>query len=359
MKVTNTVPQPDGRLKFRVEFTEFGNNGQTSSGIILPGMSAAMMTPSAWGFIGNYKGLTAPMNAREITDEMVDQEIRMTLAENKVMNDVERPAAEGDVVIIDYKGMIDGVAFEGGTATEQSLQLGSHMFIPGFEEQVVGMSAGEERDIPVKFPEQYHAEVAGKDAVFHILVHKVCELIDPEIDDQFAQEFYYVDSADKINDGARAKLEQAAKEEAETAYRTMILGKALDLIEIEIPSDIIDKQVQQIVANLEETVTQRGLSMEQFFQVTGGSYEQLQADAKGEAVNHLKSDVLMAVVASNENVSVSDEEINAQYKQMAQMYGISEVQIAQYIPRQQLRDDMLRAKAFSVLLSLAQVEEAK
>lgn len=260
--------------------------------------------------LGDYKGVAVEKATEKITDEAVDARIQRDVERASTTQDVtDRAVENGDIVNLDYAGTVDGVAFEGGTAQGQSLTIGSGMFIPGFEEQMVGMAIGEERDLSVKFPEQYHAEeLAGKDAIFHVKVNGIQTKVLPELDDDFAADVSEYDTFDAYKASIAAELEKNAAEHAEAAVEDALVQKVVDAADCDIPNAMIEDEVTTMLREMEMRMMYQGIRFEDFLQYTGQTLEQVREGYTPEATNRVKTQLVLEAIAKAEEIAPTDED---------------------------------------------------
>ena len=262
--------------------------------------------------LGEYKGVAVEKNVEKVTDEAVDARIQNDVERASTTQDVtDRPVENGDIVNLDYAGSVDGVAFEGGTAQGQSLTIGSGMFIPGFEEQMVGMNIGEERDLSVKFPEQYHAEnLAGKDAVFHVKVNGIQTKVRPELDDDFAADVSEFDTFEAYKANIVADLEKNAADRAEANLEDALIQKVVDAADCDIPEAMIDDEVKTMLREMEMRMMYQGIRFEDYLKYTGQTLDQVRENYKPEAANRVKTQLVLEAVAKAENIVPTDEDVD-------------------------------------------------
>ncbi len=284
--------------------------------------------------LGQYKDLEVKARSTEVTDEEVDAEIKKLQEQQaELVLKEDQPAAEGDTVVIDFEGKVDGVAFDGGKGENYSLELGSNTFIPGFEDQLVGHKAGETVEVNVTFPEEYHAEdLKGKDAVFETTIHEVKTKELPELDDEFAKDVdEEVDTLVELKAKTRERLEAQKQNVAKEAIQEEVIDKAVENAEIgEIPGAMIEEDVHRQMDQYLAGLQQQGISADMYYKLTGSSEEDLHKQFESGAQKRVKTNlVLEAIVAA-------EEEINAEIKELAAQYGMEEAAV-----RSALSDDML------------------
>lgn len=262
--------------------------------------------------LGEYKGVAVEKNVEKVTDEAVDARIQNDVERASTTQDVtDRAVENGDIVNLDYAGSVDGVAFEGGTAQGQSLTIGSGMFIPGFEEQMVGMNIGEERDLSVKFPEQYHADnLAGKDAVFHVKVNGIQTKVRPELDDDFAADVSEFDTFDAYKANIVADLEKNAADRAEANLEDALVQKVVDAADCDIPDAMIQGGITTMLREMEMRMMYQGIRFEDYLKYTGQTLDQVRENYKPEAANRVKTQLVLEAVAKAENIVPTDEDVD-------------------------------------------------
>ncbi|MBQ7183873.1 MAG: trigger factor [Clostridia bacterium] len=262
--------------------------------------------------IGEYKGLKAVKYVRKVTDEDVDQAISQDAERATTRMEVtDRALKSGDIAKLDYAGTVDGVAFEGGTAKDQSLEIGSGSFIPGFEDQMIGMAVGEEKDLHVTFPEQYHAEeLAGKEAVFHVRLLGIEEKVRPEMDDEFAKDVSEYQTFEEYKAAKRAGLEETAEKNADGELEQQLIQQAVDASDCDIPDAMIESRLDSMMRQYEMRLAYQGMRLNDFLKYTGQTEEQMRDMYRSEAHNQVKSSLVLKAIADKENVQVTDEDVD-------------------------------------------------
>ena len=273
--------------------------------------------------LGAYKGIEVEKQEYNVTDEMVEAEIQKE--REKIASTVEvtgRAVADGDKVNLDYSGSVDGVKFDGGTAENQELTIGSGMFIPGFEEQMVGMNVGEEKDITVTFPEQYHSEeLAGKEAVFHVKVNAIEETVLPEADDEFAKDVSEFDTIAELRADKRKKLEEAAELRAKNQRENELIEKACENAAVGIPEAMIERQMDHILNDIRYRLSMQGISLEDYCKYTGTSIEDMRKEMREDAAKRVKSQLVLEAIGKAEAVEAAAEEIEEKLNEYAAQFG--------------------------------------
>ena len=271
--------------------------------------------------VKDYKGVKVAKVEHNITDEDVEKELEALQKRNSRLVLVDRPAKEGDTVLIDYAGFVGDVQFEGGTAERQPLALGSGTFIPGFEEQLVGAVAGEERDVKVTFPEEYHsADLAGKEAVFKCKVHEIKEMEKPELNDEFAKDVSEFDTLEELKKDSREKLEKAAASKAEYETKNAVLEKVYEANEIDIPDVMVEEQIDEMMREFDQQLRYQGLDLEKYFEYLQKDPKEFRDELRADAYKKVKTRLVVEAVAEAEKLDASDEDVDAELKAMADQY---------------------------------------
>ena len=307
-----------------------------------------------------YKELKASKKKVEATEEEINERINALVERNARLVSVEdRAAQDGDITVIDFEGFVDGVAFDGGKGENYELTLGSGQFIPGFEEQVVGHSIGEEFDVNVKFPTEYTPELADKDAVFKIKLHeiKVKEL--PEVDDEFAQDAADCDTVDALKKSIEKEIKAHKEEENEREIESQLLQKLSENVIGEIPEVMYDNEVNDQIRNIDYRLSAQGLNLETYLQYTGMTIEQYKESMKDSAIQNVKVRLALQKVAELESLEVTDEELEAEYDKFAAQYAMEKEEIKKVVPVEGLRGDLLNEKAIKFVRDNAKVTTAR
>lgn len=276
--------------------------------------------------LGDYKGLEVEKLEETVTDEEVDAEIKQLQERNAELVVKEEGTVEnGDTVVIDFEGFVDGEAFEGGKAENYSLEIGSGSFIPGFEEQLVGIATGEEKDVEVSFPEEYHAEnLAGKPATFKVKLHEIKAKELPELDDEFAKDVDdEVETLDELKAKTRTRLEETKKRDAENSLKDTLIEKASENAEIDIPEAMVNTELDRMLREFEQRLQMQGMNLDLYFQFSGQDENALREQMKEDAGKRVRVNLTLEAIAKAENIEVTEEEINAELENMATMYGVS------------------------------------
>lgn len=271
--------------------------------------------------VKDYQGVEIEKVSQEVKDEDIDNELKALQKRNARMILVERPAQDGDTVLLDYSGFVGDAQFEGGTAERQELTLGSGMFIPGFEEQLVGATPGEKRDVTVTFPAEYHAEeLAGKEAVFHCLVHEIKEEQLPELDDEFAKDVSEHDTLEELKQATKERLETYAKSSAENQMKDAAILKVVEANEVEIPRAMVDDEIDRMANELDQQLRYQGMGLNQYLQFVGKDAATFREELRPEAEKAVKTRIVLMGIVNAENITVTDEEREEELKRMAAQY---------------------------------------
>ncbi len=274
--------------------------------------------------LGAYKGLHVDKKEVSVSQEEIDEEVNKLLKDNAELVVTEENAKIGDTVVIDFTGYIDGEAFEGGSAQNYSLELGSGSFIPGFEDQLVGAKAGEEKDINVKFPENYVPELKGKDATFHVVIHEVKAKITAELDDEFVKELGYegVETVEQLREKLHKDLFTKKDNDAKNEYYEELIKLIRENSKISLHPQIIHDEVEAMKENFAKQVQQNGLTLEQYYQISGQTPEDVEERMKAEAEINIRSVLVLQKICDVENLYVTDEEVEFEFAKIAQQYSM-------------------------------------
>lgn len=297
----------------------------------------AIVTPKPEVKLGEYKGLKIEKKTEEVTEEQVAQHIdKMRERQAKLVDALEGAAAKkGDLVTLDFKGFTDGEAFEGGEGKDYPLQIGSGSFIPGFEDQLVGAKAGEEREVKVKFPEDYHEKkLAGKDAVFKCVIHAIRHKELPALDDAFVEKASVFHTVDELKKDVREKMEKAAATKAENDLRVTAIDKAAENITVDIPQVMIEDRITQMIQELAMRLEQQGMKFEQYLQYSGSDMTKLRNEYRETATKNVRTDLMLEAVAKAENIKVEPADLDGEVAMMAQMYGAKPAQVRKIVVEQ-------------------------
>ncbi len=300
--------------------------------------------------LGQYKGLEAPKAEVNVTDEDVDNRLNEMADRNSRLVSVEREIQKGDTADIDFEGFDNGVPFDGGKGENFDLEIGSGSFVPGFEDQLVGMKAGEEKDIDITFPENYTPELAGKPVVFHVKVNEVKHKEVPAIDDEFAKDVSEFDTLDELKADTRKKLVEDREAAAQRAFEDALMQKVADGIQADIPDEMVDVQAQQMMENFQQ---QLGIPFDQYLKMTNTTEDDFKKQAHEPALQQVRMDLAVAALVKAEELEATAEEIEAEMKSVADKYGMDLDTIKKYLPEADVREQVLRSKAIKAVADAA------
>lgn len=311
--------------------------------------------------LGEYKNLSAPKMSAEVTDDDVMKQIRNTAKRNARMLSVDREAQMGDTANIDFDGYLDGERFDGGKAEGFDLELGSGSFVPGFEEQVVGMNIGEEKDIDITFPEDYVENLAGKAVVFKVKLNSLTTPELPELDDDFAQDVSEFDTFDEYKADVRSSMEKAKSDEADAKFRTEIMTQACDNLVVDVPETMIDMKLNEILRNYAANfgVTGDDVKTEDLMKLMGLDKDTVDATLRPAAVYQVKQELLLEAVAAAENIEVTDEDTDEYIKGAAETVNAKPEDILNYFGMDFIRNEFKKEKATKIIIESASVSEGE
>ncbi|HIS59919.1 MAG TPA: trigger factor [Candidatus Faecousia faecipullorum] len=303
--------------------------------------------------LGQYKGLEVEKAQVSVSDEQVSAELNR-MAENVATTEtVDRPAEMGDTANIDFEGFDNGVPFEGGKGENFDLKLGSGQFVPGFEEQIVGMSAGEEKDIDITFPENYHAELAGKAVVFHVKVNKVTVNNVPALDDEFAKDVSEFDTLEELKNDIRNKAMEQAEKNAQAAFEQAAVEKAAENTTVDMPKALVEAELDTQMERFAYQLQMSGYSMEQYAKMMGGDVSTMRNAFRPAAEKQAKISVTLEKIVEAEGITVSDEEIEAEFEALAKQYELDVAKVKEMVPMNELTGSLTTRKASKVITESA------
>lgn len=304
--------------------------------------------------LGDYKGLKATMLPTEATDEDVDKEIENMRDRNSRLVTVEdREAQMGDTAEIDFEGFVDGVAFEGGKGENYPLELGSGSFIPGFEEQVAGHKSDEEFDVNVTFPEDYAAELAGKDAVFKCKIHEIKSKELPELDDEFAKDVSEFDTLDELKADIKKQMNERKAEEAKNDFENQLIEQVIDNMECEVPKCMFDKRADEMVQDYAYRLQMQGIDLDTYLKYLGQDKDAFKATFKDGAQKQVKASIALEAIVEAEKLEATEEEIDAEIAKLAEQYQMEADQIKKAVPADQIAADVKTKKAIDIIVDSA------
>ena len=303
--------------------------------------------------LGQYKGLEVEKTEPTVTDEQIQAELDNMAKNVASTENVDRPAEMGDTANIDFEGFDNGVPFDGGKGENFDLKLGSGSFVPGFEEQIVGMSAGEEKDIDITFPQDYHKELAGKAVVFHVKVNKITVTIVPAQDDEFAKDVSEFDTLEALKADIRAKALEKAQKQADSAFENAAVEKAAENTTVDMPNALVEKELDIQMERFGYQLQMSGYSMEQYAKMMGGDVNTMRNAFRPTAEKQAKISVTLEKIAEVENLAVTAEDIEEEFQSMAKQYEMEEDKIKEMVPMDELTESLKTRKAVKLIVDSA------
>lgn len=303
--------------------------------------------------LGQYKGLEVPQNHETFDESKVDEEMRNVQKRNARLIDVEREAKLGDHTTIDFAGFIDGEQFDGGTAENYDIELGSNTFVPGFEEQIVGMNVGEEKDIDITFPEDYHKDLAGKAVVFHVKVNKLTMNIIPEQDDEFAKDVSEFDTLEALKADIRAKALEKAQKQLDSDFENAAVEKAAENTTVDMPNALVEKELDVQMERFGYQLQMSGYSMEQYAKMMGGDVNTMRNAFRPTAEKQAKISVTLERIAEVENLTVTEQDIEEEFESMAKQYEMEVSKVKELVPVEELTESLKTRKAVKLIVDSA------
>lgn len=310
--------------------------------------------------LGEYKGISAEKEEVKVTAEDVKQRLEEMVERNARLVSVERKAKLGDIAVIDFEGFDNGEAFEGGKGENYELELGSGSFVPGFEDQVIGMKTGEEKDIDITFPEDYHKDLAGKAVVFHVKVNEVKAKELPKADDEFAKDVSEFDTIKELKDSIKKEITEEREKAARFAYENALMQKVADGIECDIPEVLIEEQCRRFLEEFKQRLESQGIPYDQYCKMMNMDEAKFLADGREPAEKQVRLDLAMAEIMKAEKIEVSEEEIEAEYAKLAEQYKMELDMLKKYLDAPSVREQLMREKTIAVVVDNAKaVKPAK
>ena len=303
--------------------------------------------------LGDYKKLEYKLEEANVEDSEIDDQI-VTLLNQKADLELKEDGEveDGDTTVIDFEGFKDGVPFEGGKADNYDLVIGSNSFIPGFEDQLIGMKPEETKEIDVTFPDTYHVEeLKGQPVKFKVTVHEIKKKVLPELNDEFVKELKYenVNTVDELRNYTKENLLKRKEDDAKRKAEDDLLDKLVDITEVEIPDVLIKSETDNIVQNYEQNFMQQGFSLAQFLQMTGQKIEDFRESQKDNAIKRIKTNLALSEIGKKEKIEVTDEDLDAEFKKMSEMYGMDVEEVKKYVPASSIRSDLKLQKTLDLL----------
>ena len=306
--------------------------------------------------LGKYMGVTVTKIDTSVSDDEVAEALEQQRNNNaRTISVTDRPVAVGDTAVIDFEGFVDGVAFEGGKGENHPLEIGSHTFIDNFEDQLVGKNAGDEVEVNVTFPEQYQAaDLAGKPATFKVKINEIKAKELPELDDEFAQDVSDFDTLAEYKESLKKNLEEKKENEAKRTKEDEAVQKIIDKSKMDIPEAMIDTQCETMIEEFAQRIAQSGLSMDQYLQFSGLTVDGLKEQVRPEALSRIQASLVLEQIAKDENIEVSDDDVNAEIEKMAASYGMEADKLKEYMgdaEKESMKKDLAINKAVELVMS--------
>ena len=309
--------------------------------------------------LGKYKGIEIKKIEYNVSDDDINHELGHMQDHNSRLITVEdRPVEEGDITVIDFVGSVDGVEFEGGKAENHELTIGSNTFIPGFEDQIIGMKIDEERDIDVKFPDEYFSkDLAGKDAIFKVTLHEIKKKELPELDDEFAKDVSEFDTLDDLKASIKEKLEKQNEERAKYETEDSVIKAVCENAKLDIPSGMIELEVENMIKDMEQRLSYQGMKFEQYLQMMGKTVEEFKKESEPQAIEAIKSRLTLEAIIEKEKIEATDEEVEEKIKEMAKNYGRDEEELQKNESiKEYLKSGITSEKAIKFLVDNAKIK---
>ncbi|MEA5041615.1 MAG: trigger factor [Oscillibacter ruminantium] len=303
--------------------------------------------------LGEYKGLKAPKTPAKVSAADVDDRLKEMAERNTRLVSADREAKNGDVAVIDFEGFLDGTPFDGGKGENHNLELGTGSFVPGFEEQVVGMKAGDEKDVNITFPADYTPELAGKDVVFKVKLHEVKEKDVPAMDDEFAKDVSEFDTLKELKADIKKKITEEREDAAQQTFEDNLMQQVAENITADVPDAMVDAQARRFLDNFKNQIQQQGIPYDQYLKMTGMDESKLLEDAKEPALRQVRLDLALAAIIKEEKIEISDEDVENEYKTMAEKYSIELENVKKYLPAEQIKDQLSTRKAIDLVTESA------
>ncbi len=310
----------------------------------------AKVTVSPEVTLGNYKGLSAPKEIPVVSDAEVDMEIDRLKKRNSRISPVERPVQNGDTAVIDFEGFVDGAAFDGGKGENHNLVIGSGQFIPGFEEQLIGVSAGESKDVEVTFPEDYNSpELAGKKATFKCSVNEVKETIEPEVDDEFAKDVSEFDTLAQLKDSIREKIMETTVQRVDGEFEEALLDKLLEEFQAEIPAVMVESQIDRLIDDMNYRLSMQGIDFDTYMKITGSTPEKMRESLRERAEHQVKVNLALAKIGQLEKMEITGQQIDEEYEKLSQRYNMPVEKIKTMLTADSLKKDLVTERALEII----------
>ena len=309
--------------------------------------------------LGEYKGLTAEKEEVKVSADDVKERLNEMAERNSRLVSVDRKAKKGDIAVIDFEGFDNGEAFEGGKGENYELELGSGSFVPGFEDQVIGMKAGDEKDLDITFPEDYHKDLAGKKVVFHVKAKEIkCKEL-PKLDDDFAKDVSEYDTLKELKDSIKREITEQREQAAKFAVESSLMEKVAENIECDIPDAMVEEQCARFLEDFKQRLQAQGIPYDQYCKMTGMDEKKFMEDGKEPALRQVRMDLAVNAIIKEENLDATDEEVEKQYSDLAEKYSMDINELKKYLDEMSVRAQIIRDKAINLVVDSAKVEKKK
>ncbi len=319
----------------------------------------ATVTVQPEASVKDYKGLPVAKPDTKVTDADVERELKPYIDRASRLVSVKRKAKKGDVAVIDFEGFKDGAPFDGGKGENYSLELGSGSFVPGFEDQVIGMKAGEEKDIDITFPENYTPELAGAAVVFHVKVNEVKEKEAPEVDDEFAKDVSDFDTLDEFKKDLADKLAKRRADQAERDFDEAVTDALIGKLECDVPDAMVDYRAEKLLEDYAGRIESQGIKFDQYLQMMGMTMDTMRAQAKAAAGRAVRRELALEAVAAAEKIEITDADLDAEYARLAEQYKMEADQVKAAVPAEDVKKDLAAQKAFELVKGSVKKPAAK
>ena len=303
--------------------------------------------------LGQYKGLEAPKAEVKVAAADVNARLKEMADRNSRLVSVERAVKKGDTADIDFEGFDNGVAFDGGKGENFDLEIGSGSFVPGFEEQLIGMKAGEEKDIDITFPENYAPELAGKPVVFHVKVNEVKVKEVPAVDDEFAKDVSEFDTLKELKADIKKKMTAERTEAAQRAFEDVLMAKVAEGVEAEIPHEMVELQAERMMEQFKQQLAAQGIPFDQYLKLTGTTEADFRKQSDGPAAEQVKMDLAVEAIIKAEGLEATDEDVENELKNVAEKYGMDLETVKKYLRPEDVKEQVIREKAVKVVADSA------
>ena len=303
--------------------------------------------------LGQYKGLEAPKAEVKVAAADVNARLKEMADRNSRLVSVERAVKKGDTADIDFEGFDNGVAFDGGKGENFDLEIGSGSFVPGFEEQLIGMKAGEEKDIDITFPENYAPELAGKPVVFHVKVNEVKVKEVPAVDDEFAKDVSEFDTLKELKADIKKKMTAERTEAAQRAFEDVLMAKVAEGVEAEIPHEMVELQAERMMEQFKQQLAAQGIPFDQYLKMTGTTEADFRKQADGPAAEQVKMDLAVEAIIKAEGLEATDEDVENELKNVAEKYGMDLETVKKYLRPEDVKEQVIREKAVKIVADSA------